>query len=141
MSRESKLFSEDRSLVNKRIKEYESFGWELLSINGNDVSMARETQNKVYSELVKNEYNYEDLMGKQRALVKPTKPADLSFGTAFILILLAIIPGVLYIVYKNSEGKKYRENLSIYETEYNQLEQEIKTLCEKSRATFFARQE
>jgi len=40
MSRESKIFSvQQKREVPKRVKEYEAFGWELLSINNLDVSM------------------------------------------------------------------------------------------------------
>lgn len=61
MSRESKIFSVGtKAEVSEKVKDYESFGWELLSINGLDVSMSRETQNPVYVHLVKKENEYEE---------------------------------------------------------------------------------
>ena len=75
MSRESKIFSVDQKReVPKRVKENEAFGWELLSINGFDVSMSRETQNKVYHQLVKYEYEYETLREEQDNLYFPKTP-------------------------------------------------------------------
>lgn len=140
MSRESKLFNESKSLIGKRIKEYESFGWELLSINGNDVSMSRETQNKVYAELVKFEYFYEELIAQQKALVHPPIPAKFSGGLAFIGLLAGVIPGVLYIIYKIVQNNKFKQKKYEFESEYQRLEEEIKKTCADSRSTFFSRQ-
>jgi hypothetical protein len=139
MSRESKIFTESKANVSKRVKEYEAFGWELLSINGFDVSMSRETQNKVYADLVKFEYEYENLKEQQHALVVPIPPKPLKALIAFIGLVCFLLPGVLYIVFKILKKKKYNEDLAKYNAEFERLEQEIKKVCESSRSTFFSR--
>lgn len=140
MSRESKIFTETKLGIGNRVKEYESFGWELLSINGTDVSMSRETQNKVYADLIKFEYKYEALREELAALVRPIKPTPINILGAFLGILCFIVPGVLYIIYKIKKSKQYQEELSEFELEYKKLLQEIKKVCEESRSTFFSRQ-
>ena len=103
MSRESKIIRASVHDAEKTIYHYESFGWELLSINGEQITMSRETQNPVYSELVKNQAKYEGLMQSYIALQRPAapaKPAPFKFGTCLILLLLAVLPGALYIAYK-----------------------------------------
>jgi hypothetical protein len=141
MSRESKIFSESKALINKRVKEYEAFGWELLSINGQDVSLSRETQNKVYADLLKYEYNYEDQKEKQRALIKPIKPTKFSLMFAFIGLLCFVLPGVIYIIVKILSNNKYKNDSLQYESEYSKLESEIKKICQDSRSTFFSKQQ
>ncbi len=150
MSRESKIFSEPKALINKRVREYESFGWELLSINGTDVSMSRETQNKVYVELVKYEYEYEALREKlsyMRPPVAPSRPRQFDYKLCLILLLIFILPGAGYITYKVIEYNKYKESMELhnqamasFKADYQVLEQEIKRLCEHSRAVFFSKQ-
>jgi|AntAceMinimDraft_18_1070375.scaffolds.fasta_scaffold158189_1 hypothetical protein len=141
MSRESKIFSESKALINKRVKEYEAFGWELLSINGTDVSLSRETQNKVYADLVKFEYNYEDVKEKQKALIKPIKPAKFKLMYAFLGLLCLVLPGVIYIVVKILTSNKYKNEALQYKSDYDKLEMEIKKICQDSRSTFFSRQQ
>lgn len=54
MPRESKFFTvPNRRNLSEKVKELESFGWELSSINGLDVMMTRETSNKVYPDLIR----------------------------------------------------------------------------------------
>ena len=141
MSRESKIFTESKANINKRIKEYEAFGWELLSINGTDVSMSRETQNKVYAELVKFEYNYEALKEKQAALHRPLVPAKFSIGIAFFGLVCFVLPGALYIVVKILQRSKYKKESQQFVDDYNRLEEEIKSVCADARSTFFSRQQ
>jgi hypothetical protein len=141
MSRESKLFTEEKFNIGKRIKEYESFGWELLSINGNDVSMSRETQNKVYSELIKFEYNYETLKEQQAALQAPIKPAKFSLANAVLGLIFFILPGLLYIAIKIIQNNKYELESQQYVNEYKRIEEEIKQVCIDSKSTFFSRQQ
>jgi hypothetical protein len=74
MSREAKIFNEEKKLIPQRVKEYECFGWELLSISNDQVSMTRETQNPIYPDLVKYEFEYELLRERRNALVWPKVP-------------------------------------------------------------------
>ncbi|MDY0346829.1 MAG: hypothetical protein RBQ70_04080 [Acholeplasma sp.] len=140
MSREAKIFTvPQKGMVSRRVKEYESFGWELLSINNLDVSMSRETQNPKYAELIKFEYQYEDLIDQQRAIRYPITPYRLDTFTAFILFVLFIFPGIFYVTYKNKEMRVYNEQLATAQAIYRRLDAEIKKVCETSRATFFSR--
>ena len=84
MSRESKIIRTSIYDAEKTIYHYESFGWELLSINGEQITMSRETQNPVYTDLVKSQAKYESLMQEYQGLqnpVAPAKPAPFKFGT------------------------------------------------------------
>lgn len=141
MSREAKIFSvNSRNLVEKRVKEYESFGWELLSIHGVDVSMSRETQNKVYAELVKYEHKYESLRLELDNIEPVFRPAPFNLLYVLIGLFFFILPGVLYIYIKIQEQKKFKIALQDYQDTKNRLEKEIEKVCNVSRATFFAKQ-
>ncbi len=142
MSRESKIFSVMRKQeVPKRVKEYESFGWELLSINGSDVSMSRETQNKIYAQLVKYEYQYEALIEEQDNLYCPKPVYKFSIVLFLLLSLLYIIPGLIYIGIYIFLRIRYKRAYEEYEMQYDALEYKIRQVCNDSRATFFSRNE
>ena len=94
MSRESKILRTSVYDAEKTIYHYESFGWELLSINGEQITMSRETQNPVYTDLVKSQAKYESLMQEYQGLqnpVAPAKPAPFKFGTCLLLLVLAVL--------------------------------------------------
>jgi len=141
MSRESKIFTaQNKQIIGNRVKEYESFGWELLSINGHDVSLSRETQNKVYSELVKFEYQYDALREQQDKLSIPKTPTPFNFILLLIGLLLFVLPGILYIAYSIWRSVQYKEALESYKNEFERLNKEIKKVCDDSRTVFFSRQ-
>ncbi len=144
MSRESKLFSVDsKAEVSDKVKDYESFGWELLSINGTDVSMSRETQNPVYIHLLKYEDQYEALQSQLRDLktrLNNLTYKPISLILCIVLLLLLIFPGVLYIRYKLKEKSNYKKEKQSLLEEINQCEFDIKRVVNDSRATFFAKQ-
>ncbi len=141
MSRESKIIEVENKRDSKDlIREYEAFGWELLSINDKEIAFTRETQNKVYADLIKFEYQYEALREDLYQLKKPIAPKKINASTAFILILLLIIPGILYIVVKTKQNKKYKEELAAYEAEYDRIKKQIKKVCDDSRGVFFGQQ-
>jgi hypothetical protein len=141
MSRESKIFtSPTKQVIGKRVKEYESFGWELLSINGLDVSLSRETQNSVYADLVKYEYQYDVLREEQSSLVIPRVPSSFSFAMFLILLLIFVIPAILYVALVIWNKKKYTDSMAHYQSEFDRLEKEIKKVCDDSRSVFFSRQ-
>lgn len=140
MSRESKIFTTSKLKISEKVKDYESFGWELLSINGTDVSMSRETQNKVYVELVKYEHQYEELALRRNGIEYPKKPTNMDAGIVILLLMLFIIPGIIYIYVKVQQDKKYNELYSIAESERMRLEDAMKDVCNVSRATFYSKQ-
>ena len=71
MSRESKILRAGIYDAETTIQHYESFGWELLSLNGTQITMSRETQNPVYAELVKSQAKYEALYAKYNSIQNP----------------------------------------------------------------------
>ena len=147
MSRESKIIKTSINDVEKTIYHYESFGWELLSINGEQITMSRETQNPVYPDLVKSQAKYESLMQSYLTLKNPTapiKPAPFKFGTCLILLLLAVLPGALYIAYKVKKHADYKNACAAYDVALASVERKKKeiladmdTVARDSRATFF----
>jgi hypothetical protein len=142
MSRESKIFSVDQKReVPKRVKEYEAFGWELLSINHLDVSMSRETQNKVYQQLVKYEYEYEILREEQDNLFYPNPPFSFSFILFLLLSVLFVIPGILYLIIFVFTKVSYKKEYEEYVRQYNILDEKIRKVCDQSRTVFFSRNE
>ena len=150
MSRESKIIQATIHSAQKTISHYESFGWELLSLNGAQITMSRETQNPVYSELVKNQAKYEELMLKYASIINPPapeKPAEFKLGTCLILLLLAVVPGALYIAYKVKKHNEYKAALAAHqktvadnEAARNGLKNEMEKVALDSRATFFGKQ-
>ena len=61
MSKESRIIKAGPHGTQATITDYECFGWEVLSINGADIIMSRETQNPVYAELVKAQASTSDI--------------------------------------------------------------------------------
>lgn len=142
MSRESKIFyTGSNEKVSKTIKNHESFGWELLSINGLYVSMTRETQNKVYADLVKYENEYESLYLKQSELAKPKIPYAFNFLRLLIGLVLFIFPGIIYVVFKIIEEIIFRKRMKTYEIEFEKYEQKMIEVCNASRVIFFSKQD
>ena len=150
MSRESRIFKATIYDTQKTIEHYESFGWELLSIDNKQIVMSRETQNPIYSDLVKAQANYEAKLKEYQAIVDPIhpqEPAPFSFGSCFLGLIALIIPGVLYIIYKVNQKNKYNETFAVYSSQLNackekrkKLSNEMKQIAQDSRANFFAKQ-
>lgn len=150
MSKESRIFTPSLYSAQETITHYESFGWELLSINGNQIAMSRETQNPVYAELVKYQAKYEELEQDYKNVIAPIAPAQLepvNIGAAIIGVLCFIIPGALYIAYRINKKKKYDAEMQEYHqafAAYNSKRQmipaEMKRTAEQSRAVFFSKQ-
>lgn len=142
MSRESKIFTcESKVVIGQRVKEYEAFGWELLSINRFDVSMSRETQNTVYAELVKFEYRYEALQEELALLEsqRPVEPTKFDAGTFLLCFILLIFPAVIYAVYKNNQRDAFTVAINAYSKKHKHLRDQIKDVCDQSRTVFFSR--
>ena len=150
MSRESKILNAGVFSAQETISHYESFGWELLSLNGSQITMSRETQNPVYSDLVKNQAKYEELTLKYLSISDPSAPArptEFAFGTCFLLLALAVVPGVIYIAYKINRHNAYKEAMQRYQDEKHEADknrasilEQMKQVALNSRATFFSRQ-
>lgn len=150
MSRESKILTARSETVEKLISHYEAFGWELLSINGKQVTMTRETQIPVYTDLVKLQAKYEETKEKYYALKEPQpplKPAGVNFGLCFILLILFVLPLALYITYKVIQHNKYKEAYTVYSFECSEVQKTAAELLEKmeeivlqSRGIFFGKQ-
>lgn len=140
MSRESKILRSTVEGAADTIRDYESFGWELLSITNGDIAMSRETQNPVYNELVKYQNQYEVLLRSYNALRPPVQPSPVVPKTCLYLFILAIFPMVIYLVYKSRKRAAYEQQLAEYQSERGRLYSAMQQVCNDSRATFFARQ-
>lgn len=150
MSRESKIFKATIYDTQETISHYEAFGWELLSLNGSQITMSRETQNPVYPELVKHQAKYEELYNKYCAVrypIEPQRPASFDFVLFLVLCALAIFPGAIYTYNKISQFRLYNEALQKYHAAVqrtNELKESILAEMEQvaldSRVIFFSRQ-
>ncbi len=149
MSRESKIIKASQYSVEKTVQIYESFGWELLSLNGNQITMSRETQNPVYDELLKFQIKYEQKAEELKTITypeKPLPPKPIDKRTCLIAFVCLIFPGVLYLRAKLQEKEKYRLAMEAYQAAVAQCEEkkaairaEIEQIVGDSRATFFAK--
>jgi hypothetical protein len=150
MSRESKILSPRIWGLQETISHYESFGWELLSVNGNQITMSRETQNPVYPELVMLQASYEEKLGEYERLVapqKPNAPTPIDIKTCLITFVCLVIPFAAYITYKIIGKKKYNEAMQIYNAKFEEYESKKKAIKDEMRAiilqgktTFFSKQ-
>lgn len=142
MSRESKIFSVGtKAEVSGKVKDYESFGWELLSINGLDVSMSRETQNPVYVHLVKKENEYEETIEeiwKHKIELRNLNYNPINPALFIVLTVCLVFPAVLYYLYKKKQKTQYLEDKNRIEIKISELEREYKKIINDSRAIFFS---
>ncbi|MDR3263641.1 MAG: hypothetical protein LBT30_04955 [Clostridiales bacterium] len=108
MSRESLILNCDVLQQQQTVHDYESFGWELLNVSDNRISLSRETQNQIYPELLKHQIQYEEIKKKIKGennyfetIKAPTKP----IYKAIYFIILFIISIIFFIIYFNSQNK------------------------------------
>ena len=150
MSRESKILTPKIWGLQETISHYESFGWELLSVNGNQIMMSRETQNPVYAELVMLQASYEEKVEEYARLVAPQKPkapVPISIPTCLITLVCLVIPFAVYLTCKIIENNKHKEAMAIYEAQFAEYERKKKAIKDEMRAiilqgktTFFSKQ-
>jgi hypothetical protein len=150
MSRESKILRPGEMGLEKVIHHYESFGWELLSITGDAIALSRDTQNPVYTTLVRNEIKYNKLVKEYNEMqppVAPEAPEPFRLGACLLRLILLLIPGFVYIRRKRQEKlqweasmARYNKALDRYEESKKEALDNIAKLLKESRATFFARQ-
>lgn len=96
----------------KEVDDLIAFGWqrteETTQRHGRTTShyqiLARDTSMSHYAELVQLENRYETA----KANIKTYNKA--SAGTAFILLLLFILPGVIYLAVKGEQKSRIKEN-------------------------------
>ena len=140
MSRESRIiqveaFQNSQDVISK----YESFGWELLSINGSQLTMSRETQVDCYPELVKYQAQYEDKLKEYMAVIDPVRPNPISFGACFWLFILAIFPLAIYLTFKIKNKKAYEETISNNNALRAKLKADMDAIALESRGVFFSK--
>ena len=150
MSREAKILRPTVLGLEQTIRHYESFGWELLSINGDAVAMSRETQNPVYPTLVRNEIKYNKLVKEYLEMqppVAPEAPVPFKLGKCLLLLLLGLIPGFVYMRRKHKDKIqweatiiRYHKALDRYEDAKKGTLDAIAKLVKESRAIFYKRQ-
>ena len=149
MSREAKILKPGEMGLEKTVHHYESFGWELLSLNGDTIALSRDTQNPVYTTLVRNEIKYNKLVKEYNEMEEPIPPVEhtrFKFGKFLILFILGVIPGIIYIGRKSSHKRqdvaanaKYQRDLNRFEESKKEALDTIAKLLKESRATFYSR--
>lgn len=145
MSRETKIVYVDdinpvASNKTTTIKHYESFGWEVLQIDNDEITLSRETQNDKYSELVKYEDEYEEIckqVSQLKRQFKRTKSYNSKLG--FFLFILAVIPFIIYLTLFIINNKKIKENNELLNAEIDKLINKANKICDESRNLFFSK--
>lgn len=147
MIRESKMINAPMDQINKRIKENETFGWEILAVGtgiDNDynnialVAMTRDTNNTTYDTLVNYEKQYEELILKLNALSKPPVYVKMNLIYCALLFVALILPLAVYILVKAQERKRFLVDIKIYQDKTKELHHEIEELTEESKRVFYA---
>ncbi len=151
MSREAKILRPGEMGLEKTVHHYESFGWELLSLNGDTIALSRDTQNPVYTTLVRNEIKYNKLVKEYNEMqppVAPEGPVPFKFGKCFLLLILGLIPGFVYMSRKRKDKlqwqaamAKYNKALDRFEEDKKETLDTIAKLLKESRATFYSRRQ
>lgn len=145
---ETKSIKVSTSDEQSAIDEMQCFGWELKSsqeINVKDSHLekgtftdtiysvttsehyvklvfSRDTAMSNYSRISYLENEYYTLVGQ-----KPVKPAPFRFLVAFVLLWVAIAPGVLYIVFKIIGKTKYKKAYNEWNEKFTKRGREIFT--------------
>lgn len=81
---------------------------------------SRDTAMNNYSRISALENEYDTLWGQQ-----PVKPAPFRFLVAFILLWIAIVPGILYIVFKIKGKSDYKKAYSEWNAKFTKRVPEI----------------
>ena len=118
--------------VQKLEPGYQDFGWTLINEvrvrhgrrHVKEYVLERNKDMEHYNEIKQLEAQYYNLNSKIKSEVK------ISFSTVFVLLLLLIIPGIIYIVYFQNKNKQIRENNSKLSKQMNQIKQKVKVLQE-----------
>ena len=149
MSREAKIIKPGAWDIEQTINHYESFGWELLSIDQDSVVMSRETQSPIYDALLKNEAKYQKLINEYMEMTYPEAPEahkPFRFGKFLVLFILGVLPGFIYACRKRRQKKnhkkalqRYQKMIEIRDGEKQELLERIEQLVLNSRATFYAK--
>lgn len=149
MSREAKIIKPGAWDIEQTVSHYESFGWELLSIDRDSVVMSRETQSPVYDALLKNEAKYQKLIDEYMGITYPDAPEahkPFRFGKFLVLFILGVLPGFIYACHKRRQKKRHKKALKRYQKmieirdeEKQELLERIEQLVLNSRATFYAK--
>jgi len=124
------------NLETKNVKQlepgYQDFGWTLINEvrvrhgrrHIKEYVLERNKDMEHYNEIKQLEFQYYNLNSKIKPEVK------ISFSTAFVLLLLFIIPGIIYIVYLKNKNNHIKENNSKLSKQMTQIKQKVKILQE-----------
>ena len=140
MSRESRIFQVAYfQNAQEVISNYESFGWELLSVNGDQLTMSRESQIDCYTDLVKYQSQYEEKLKEYLAIVDPAAPNPITFGGCFWSFILAVFPLAIYLTVKIKKRNAYNEAVSNNNARRAKLKSEMDAIALESRGVFFSK--
>jgi len=142
MSRESKIIETSIGRNSQQIVyDYECFGWELLSLDKEQIVFSRETQNPVYPQLLKHQLAYEEKVNERNALLGNTFHQKLyNVKLALFLFVLAVVPFILYTVFYYKKKKELDAARNANSEKIAAIEAEMKRITEESRAIFFSKQ-
>lgn len=142
------------SAIEKAIKEWESFGWEMTdnqrhsdkqdlwypggttvrTTTYNKLTFSREKSSPWYSEVKSLEEQYEAVQ-RDISAVTSQKPEKKKYGTACLdwVTLIVPIPFISHIVYLIIKNAKYKKELKRYEStskaRLNELNEKAKDIC------------
>src|SRR5690606_19014226 len=83
--------------ANAIVFERESFGWELTSASDLNIAMSRDTSIPHYMKLLQYENDYNEHLNR---FYKYHRRARFNLKIYLILLLILVVPGFLYIIYK-----------------------------------------
>ncbi len=124
-------FSEDGKKDSlKYVDDLLAFGWQKTQMatrregrTENDYQiLARETTISHYEEYVKLEADYEKFRSKKKVYY------SIEFETLLLLLVILIIPGIIYLIYKSTEKSDIEKNNRFCEQEMKKIIDEAKSL-------------
>ena len=124
-------FSEDEKKDSlKYVDDLLAFGWQKTQMTtrregrteNNYQILARETTIPHYEEYVKLEADYEKFRSKKQVYY------SIEFETLLLLLVILIIPGIIYLVYKSTEKSDIEKNNRLCEQEMRKIIDEANNL-------------
>ena len=131
----------DDEIVNNTIKEYESFGWEVLNnqrcqeqevrggliyfVTFNKITFTREKSTPWYDEVTQLEKQHNEInntIETYKDAEPEYSPVEIYISVSILLFLLGIIPGIIYLTVliskKKEKRKAFEKELEYYNATY-----------------------
>ncbi|MCL2555535.1 MAG: hypothetical protein FWE03_00760 [Firmicutes bacterium] len=152
MSRESKIIDCPPAQQKHCIYEVECFGWELLNLHGERITVCRETQHPKYQDILKLESALNAKKQLQNELIQQKiklshdlkliqKKSDCMIMALAIIFSLGL--AIIYFVKANNKRKllirRITNRINELNLEIEKLQPEMSQICQDARATFFGK--